>query len=109
MFKILATAAKEGILNPTHVLFRRFYATYSFLYFKNDFENVIGENSYISHVLGHTSTEPALSYTNLDIRGAGKIKLFDIGRQLQVPVAPARVRQDKRKRPCEHVKLERKV
>ena len=86
------------------------YAKYSFLYYKNDFENVIGENSYISHVLGHTSTEPALSYTNLDIRGAGKIKLFDIGRQLRVLIASAHVVQDKRKKPREHVTLEaRKV
>ena len=57
-----------------------------------------------------TLTEPALSYTNLDIRGAGKIKLFDIGRQLKVPLELARVSQDKRKKPREHVKLEgRKV
>ena len=99
-----------NLVKPDHVLFRRFYAKYSFLYFKNDFESVIGENSYISHVLGHTSTEPALSYTNLDIRGAGKIKLFDIGRQLKVPLEQVRVSQDKRKKPREHVKLEgRKV
>jgi len=106
----LLRKAFPNLIKPSHVLFRRFYAKYSFLYFKNDFENVIGENSYISHVLGHTSTEPALSYTNLDIRGAGKIKLFEIGRQLQVPVTPAHLVQDKRKKPREHVKLEaRKV
>ena len=97
-----------NLIKPDHVLFRRFYAKYSFLYFKNDFENVIGENSYISHVLGHTSTEPALSYTNLGIRGAGKINLFDIGRQLQVPLASTRLVQDKRKRPREHVKLDQR-
>jgi hypothetical protein len=97
-----------NLVKPTHVLFRRFYAKYSYLYFKHDFENVIGENSFISHVLGHTSTEPALSYTNLDIRAAGKIKLFDLGRQLKVPVTQASTRSDKRKRPREHVKLEKR-
>ena len=113
---MLATAIAQRIpqfgdlVKPDHVLFRRFYAKCSFLFFKNDFESVIGENSYISHVLGHTSTEPALSYTNLDIRCAGKIKLFDIGRQLKVPLEQTRVSQDKRKKPREHVKLEnRKV
>ena len=76
------------MVRPTHVLFRRFYAKYSYLYFADDFPNVISENSYTSWVLGHTSMEPALSYTNLQVRGAGKIKLFDIGRNLKV-VAPA--------------------
>jgi hypothetical protein len=46
---------------------------------------VIGENSYISWVLGHTSVEPALSYTNIHLQDAGKIKLFEMGRGLQVP------------------------
>ena len=77
------------LVKPTHVLLRRFYAKYSFLYFQDDFENIIGENSYISWVLGHTSVEPALSYTNLQLRSAGKLKLWDVGRALAVPaVAP---------------------
>ena len=73
------------LVQPTHVLFRRFYAKYSYIYFANDFPNVIGENSYITWVLGHSSVEPALSYTNLHLRNAGKMKLFDIGRGLTVP------------------------
>ena len=73
------------LVQPTHVLFRRFYAKYSFLYFNEDFPNVIGENSFITWVLGHSSVEPALSYTNLHLRNAGKMKLFDIGRGLTVP------------------------
>ena len=72
-------------MQPTHVLFRRFYAKYSYLYFDDDFPNVIGENSYILWVLGHSSVEPALSHTNLHLRNAGKTKLFDIGRGLTVP------------------------
>ena len=35
-------------------------------------------------MLGHTSVEPALSYINIQLRDAGKIKLFDIGRGLRV-------------------------
>jgi hypothetical protein len=73
------------LVQPTHVLFRRFFAKYSFLYFAEDFPNVIGENSFITWVLGHTSVEPALSYTNLHIRNAGKLKLFEVGKALQVP------------------------
>ena len=72
-------------MKPTHVLFRRFYAKYSNIYFADDFPNVIGWNSYIKWVLRHSSVEPALSYTNLHLRNAGKIKLFDIGRGLTVP------------------------
>jgi hypothetical protein len=78
------------LVKPTHVLMRRLYAKYSFIYFQDDFPNVVGENSYISWVLGHTSVEPALSYTNLQIKNAGKIKLFEIGQALKVPAASQR-------------------
>jgi hypothetical protein len=76
-----------NLVLPTHVLFRRFYAKYSFLYFAEDFPNagVIGENSFITWVLGHSSVEVALSYTNLQLRNAGKMKLFHTGRRLEVP------------------------
>ena len=78
------------LVKPTHVLLRRFYAKYGFLYFQEDFDNIIGENSYISWVLGHTSVEPALSYTNLHLRCAGKLKLWDVGRALKVPTVAQR-------------------
>ena len=95
-----------NLVNPTHVLFRRFYAKYSFKYFREDFQGIIGENSYITHCLGHTSTEPSLSYINLHLRGAGKLKLFEVGKSLQVPVAKQRSpRVDKRKRPRDHTDL----
>ena len=67
---------------------------------------MIGENAFITHVLGHTSTEPSLSYINLHLRGTGKLKLFEIGKALQVPVAKKRSpRVDKRKRTREHTDL----
>ena len=75
------------LVKPTHVLLRRFYAKYSFIYFRNEFENVISENSYTSWVLGHTSMEPALSYTNLHIKNAGKLNLFQIGMNLKLPAS----------------------
>ncbi len=71
------------LVKPTHVLFRRFYAKYSFIYFQDEFANPISENSYTSWVLGHTSMEPALSYTNLHIRNAGKLNLWQIGLNLK--------------------------
>jgi hypothetical protein len=95
-----------NLVNPTHVLFRRFYAKYSFKYFREDFPGVIGENAFITHVLGHTSTEPSLSYINLHLRGAGKLKLFEVGKSMQVPVAKTRSpKADKRKRPRKHTDL----
>ena len=68
---------------------------------------MIGENAFITHVLGHTSTEPSLSYINLHLRGAGKLKLFEVGKALQVPVVKKRspFKVDKRKRPREHPDL----
>ena len=95
-----------NLVNPTHVLFRRFYAKYSFKVYREDFPGVIGENAFITHVLGHTSTEPSLSYINLHLRGTGKLKLFEVGKALQVPVAKKRSSKvDKRKRPREHTDL----
>jgi hypothetical protein len=71
-----------------------------------DFPGVIGENAFITHVLGHTSTEPSLSCNKLHLRGAGKLKLFEVGKSLQVPVAKKRSpKVDKRKRPREHTDL----
>ena len=69
---------------------------------REDFPGIIGENSYITHVLGHTSTEPSLSYINLHLRNAGKLKLFEVGKRLQVPVSKRSPKVDKRKRPREH-------
>jgi hypothetical protein len=99
-----------NLVNPTHVLFRRFYAKYSFLIYREDFPGVIGENAFITHVLGHTSTEPSLSYINLHLRGAGKLKLklFDVGKSLQVPVSKRSPKVDKRKRPRAHTDLEKR-
>ena len=79
------------LVEPTHVLLRRFYAKYSFLYFKDDFPNVIGENSYIMWSLGHTSQDAGLSYANLQLGApAGKIKLFDIGTNLKIPTSSSK-------------------
>ena len=75
------------LVKPTHVLLRRFYAKYSYLYFQNEFANPISENSYTSWVLGHTSMEPALSYTNLHLRNAGKLKLWQTGLKLKIPTS----------------------
>ena len=38
-------------------------------------------------MLGHTSIEPALSYTNLHIKNAGKLNLFQIGMNLKLPAS----------------------
>ena len=77
-------------MQPTHVLFRRFYAKYSYLYFADDFPTVmlLGKTATLRwYILGLSSVESALSYTNLHLRDAGKIKLFDIDleRGLTVP------------------------
>jgi hypothetical protein len=90
--QLLATGFPQ-LVKPTHVLLRRFYSKYSFLYFRDDFANIIGENNYISWVLGHTSVEPALSYTNLHLRNAGKLDLWAVGRTLQVPAETTRKEQ----------------
>lgn len=73
------------LVKPTQVLLRRFYAKYSYLYFQTEFANPISENSYTSWVLRHTSMEPALSYTNLHLRNAGKLKLWQTGLNLKIP------------------------
>jgi hypothetical protein len=88
--KYMMTLLYKGfpqLVRPTHVLLRRTYAKYSYLYFQADFPNVIAENTYVTWVLGHTSVTSALSYTNLHLRNAGKLKLFSIGKNLQVPAA----------------------
>jgi hypothetical protein len=84
------------LIKPTHVLMRRAYAKISYLYFENDFPNAVNETSFISFVLGHTSMEPALSYSNLRISNLNpkKFNIFDIGHKLKV----SRERQSGRSR-----------
>ena len=100
-----------NLVQPTHVLFRRFYAKYSYMYFKDDFQNTIGENVYITHVLGHTSSEPALTYANLHLapNGAGKLKLFQIGKAMATlktgNSGGKESKRDKRNKPREHTDL----
>ena len=100
-----------NLVQPTHVLFRRFYAKYSYMYFKDDFQNTIGENVYITHVLGHTSSEPALTYANLHLapNGAGKLKLFQIGKSMATLKTGnsegKESKRDKRNKPREHTDL----
>ena len=100
-----------NLVQPTHVLFRRFYAKYSYMYFKDDFQNTIGENVYITHVLGHTSSEPALTYANLHLapNGAGKLKLFQIGKAMATLKTGnsegKESKRDKRNKPREHTDL----
>lgn len=101
-----------NLVQPTHVLFRRFYAKYSYIYFKDDFQNTIGENVYITHVLGHTSSEPALTYANLHLapNQAGKLKLFQIGKAMANLKTDKsgddnKTNDDKRRRPREHTDL----
>jgi hypothetical protein len=103
----LLQKAFPNMVNPTHVLFRRFYAAYSYKHYKEDFQGIIGKNNYITHVLGHTSTEPSLSYINVHLRGAGKINIFQIGKNLKVVAKKQspKVHVDKRMRPREHSDL----
>jgi hypothetical protein len=112
--KYMLTLLRKGFPNlhgVTHVLLRRLYARYAFLYFRDDFPTVISITAFITNVLGHISSEVSLSYINLHLRNAGKLKLFEVGKSLQVPVSPASPkRHDKRRTPRKHTNLaDRKV
>jgi hypothetical protein len=89
-----------NLVNPTHVLFRRFYAKYSFKYGRTS----LTWRHWRECIHYHTSTESNLSYINLHLRGADKLKLFDAGRSLMVAKQRS-PKADKRKRPREHTDL----
>jgi hypothetical protein len=72
------------IVGVSAVLMRRFFASFSYTYFKEEFGSTMTLPGYASWVLGHTSFDATvLSYTNLILRGA-KVKLFKLGKALQV-------------------------
>lgn len=86
----------------SHVLFRRFYAKYAFVYFKSDFlPAAITEHGFVSFALMHDSNEPALAYGNLSFEVSGSFDLFVVGRGLVAMGNPELVR----KRPRSHVDL----
>ena len=72
------------IMNISHVLLRRFYAAYGYIYFKDDFPR-ISPIAFTSHVLGHVILgDEAISYTSLQLHNAGALKLFEEGKKLKV-------------------------
>jgi hypothetical protein len=71
------------IMNVSHVLLRRFYAAYAYIYFKDDFPR-ISPIAFTSHVLGHVVLgDEAISYTSLQLHNAGALKLFEEGKKLK--------------------------
>lgn len=82
---LLKNAFGEIEANLTHVLLRRMFAKFAFLYFKDDFlPAVVTEHGFISFALMHDSTEPALTYANLSLGPpVGNYPLFVEGRKLQ--------------------------
>ena len=83
-----------NLVSPTHVLFRRMFAAYSYIYFKDDMPNM-SQDTWSSYVLGHAVlNDQVLSYLHLQLQGAGKLDLFVVGKGMQVlsdrPKAAAR-------------------
>lgn len=72
-----------NMIKPTYVTMRRFYAKMAVKYFIDQWPTAVNETSFTSYVLGHVSMEPALSYTNIRVQNAGKLKIFEIGRNLK--------------------------
>ena len=72
------------LIKPTHVTFRRFYALYAYMYFKDDFTNSVSQNAFVSWSLGHSCNDLSLTNSNLELRNAGDIDLFTIGANLQL-------------------------
>lgn len=81
-----------------HVLFRRFFAKYSYHYFKDDFlPKHITMHGWVSFALMHDSAEQALSYANLEVANAGELDLFKHGRSLvpsSEPIASKKRRRE---------------
>lgn len=73
-----------NLVKPTHVLFRRLFAAYSFMYFKEDMPGMSAD-TFASWVLGHAVlSDQILSYLHLNLQNAGKLDLFLIGKGLEV-------------------------
>jgi hypothetical protein len=63
----LIKKAYPFIMNISHVLLRRFYAAYAYIYFKDDFPR-ISPIAFTSHCLGHVILgDEAISYTSLQL------------------------------------------
>jgi hypothetical protein len=77
---LLLKSFQRHIPGVTHVLLRRFYAKYAYLYFKSDFAPaVITEHGFIAFALMHESNDPALSYANLALSPpVGNNEIFEI-------------------------------
>ena len=78
--------AKFYFVGPdiSHVLFRKFYAKYAYIFFKSDFlPAAITEHGFVSFALMHESNEPALAYGNLILGELSGYNIFTSGRALR--------------------------